>query len=116
MYFATILFFVSFAMAIFAVYTYQRASDTVYDRLVVDLHSTKGELNIAKEKYESAVSESMDLAEGLKRAAEKIEALEKRSTTINFEAPKKPWQVEIVDAPVRIPATHVRGKQKRVTQ
>lgn len=85
MHLATMLFFVSFAMAVFAVYTYQRSAETVYDRLVLDLHAAKSELQQSKGAYDLSVVELDELQTQVSRLTERLESLEQRPGEVTLK-------------------------------
>jgi hypothetical protein len=111
MYLGTAMFFIGFAMAIVGVFFWQKASDTAYDRLILDIHSAKAEMADTQRELGTA-SEIVDSFKGtFEIIKQRLDSLEKRPTTVNFEGPKKPVLVEIVDAPFRQP-TSTRAKLK----
>lgn len=113
MYIGTLMFIIGFAMAVTGVITYLKASDTAYDRMREELNATKAELGDAARAFESSRVIADVWSKDAARALARIDALERRPTTVNFEGPKKPVLVEIVDAPVRIPhAPMVKPKLK----
>lgn len=123
MHLSVVLFFVSFGMAVFAVYTYQRASDTVYERLVLDLHATKSELSLAKGSYDLSVAEMDEFSGKVEKILERVEALERGSGKVSLEGTARVEVTNLRDlmrpttpSPKNQQLMGVKPKQKRMTQ
>lgn len=101
MYLSIIVFFVGIAMAIGGVYFYQRAQDTDYARLQVDLHHAKSEMKRAQTKLEEVAISDEKIQADFTAVFERLDTLEKKSpqVTVHLEPTKKPFLVEVVERP-----------------
>ena len=112
---STFVFFVGFAMAVGGVYFYNRASDTEYARLRLEMNASQNDMARAVKRFDEA-SEGLGKAlSQVRLLSDRIAVIEKRNpeVTVQLAQPAKPFLVEVISRP---PLLKKNEKQKRVTQ
>lgn len=114
---STFVFFVGFAMAVGGVYFYNRASDTEYARLRLEMNASQNDMARAVKRFDESVDGLAQALSTVRQLADRIAVLEKKNpeVTVQLSQPSKPFLVEVVER-AKVPLLKQKDKARRITQ
>lgn len=114
---STFVFFVGFAMAVGGVYFYNRASDTEYARLRLEMNASQNDMARAVKRFDESVDGLAQALSTVRQLADRIAVLEKKNpeVTVQLSQPSKPFLVEVVER-AKVPLLKQKDKARRLAQ
>lgn len=117
MFLSVTVFFLGFALAVGGVYFYQRASDTEYSRLRLEMNASQNDMARAVKRFDESTEGLAQALSTVRQMADRIAVLEKKNpeVTVQLAQPAKPFLVEVIER-ARVPLLKQKEKSRRATQ
>lgn len=112
------VFFLGFALAVGGVYFYQRASDTEYSRLRLEMNASQNDMARAVKRFDESTEGLAQALSTVRQMSDRIAGLEKKNpeVTVQLAQPTKPFLVEVVERPRGHFFKNQKDKSRRLTQ